>query len=141
MHESPGSLMLMNLVAIHQQCYWRSLNINSLFYKEMATIATLLMMASSLIHHYLSWAFQQKEKDFTWATTFTVRWGNFAVHVCRSYERGLILFYNTTLQYLCMSINCNWPCNRHFWYYKSVFVKIYKCTLWFQWYQHLCCIL
>ena len=42
-----------------------------MFYKETATIATLLVMTSSLIHHYLSWAFQQK--DFTWATTFT--WG------------------------------------------------------------------
>ena len=85
-----------------------------MFYKGTVTVTTLVVMASSLNHHWLSWVLQQK--CFTWATTFTMRWGSFAVHVCRSYERGLIPFYNIMLQCLRMSTNCNRPCNRHLQY-------------------------
>ena len=92
-----------------------------MFYKGTVTVTTLVVMASSLNHHWLSWVLQQK--CFTWATTFTMRWGNFAVHVCRSYERGVIPFYNIMLQCLRMSTNCNRRCNMHLQYYKSMFLS------------------
>ena len=118
----------------------KSYNINSLFYKETETVATLSVMTRSLIHYWFFETFNKRALSepppLLWGEVILQSMSAGLGHMKRDWSNFTTLHFNA---YICQSTVTDLAIG--IFNIIRVFVKIYKCPLWLRWYQHLCCIL